>query len=453
MDSKSIMSNSKYDTAIIVDHKTESDANGKEEDSSLLIKRAIQLYKDDKLLEANRLLLSSSDIQNRIYSASNHAWNDSDPNEQIPKNQNRDTIENHHVNSEVLAENAILNEIVMKSRIAHELIEENNSNNKDTLAKKVDNNIEDWISSGIYLELGLFFTEMSYRRIVKNNPNSTDLSRTTNLECQCVSIIPSTLLQSLLAVLNETELYTQWIPSFSIPKFGIHSLTKLNQFGRVGQELNIVMNVPWPLKQRAVRRLKVWVFDDIDYQNVIGIKIQNSPHNNDDGGSTSNNNTSGESAVDMAVDGGFLIQPCPKNHPIYIASTSASFKKKKHSINLQEEQILVTFSASVDPQINVIPPSVFNFFTKVAFRQCWKMLLQIAVDVQSDKRLDHKKAIDEKKELYSWIERRLQTLLANSREEKDGIVDTQESSKRREIEELSTSSNIGITLETSAMMG
>jgi hypothetical protein len=214
------------------------------------------------------------------------------------------------------------------------------------------------------------------------------------------------------------------------------------------------MNVPWPLKQRAVRRLKVWAFDDIDYQNVIGIKIQNSPHNNDDGGSTSNNNTSsGESAIDMAVDGGFLIQPCPKNHPIYIASTSSSFKQKKHSINLQEEQILVTFSASVDPQINVIPPSVFNFFTKVAFRQCWKMLLQIAVDVQSDKRLDHKKAIDEKKELYSWIERRLQTLLANSREEKDGTVDTQESSKRRETEELSTSSNVGIPLETTAMMG
>jgi hypothetical protein len=336
-----------------------------------------------------------------------------------------------------------------------------------------------------------FATEMSYRLVsVKNNPNSTDPSRTTSihpssiLECQCVSVIPATLLQSLLAVLNETELYTKWIPSFNLPKFGIHSLTKLNQCGRVGQELNIVMNVPWPLKQRAVRRLTVWAFDDIDYQNVIGIKIQNKPDGTDNGNdndndndngnnqhisttttssnsnsnsnnsSNSNSKSAGDSVVDMAVDGGFLIRPCPKDHPLYIASTFTSMKQKRHSNDSPpQDQILVTFSASVDPQLNIIPPTVFNFFTKVAFKQCWKMLLQIATDVQNDKRLDHKKAIEEKKELYHWIESRLQVLLAQSSERMDDIVEeTRESHKRRELEDSYTSSKVGIVMGGTNMM-
>ena len=425
----------------------------KEEDFSTLISRAIELYKDDKLLEASRVLSSSDDIRNIIDVESEGTWNDLNRHEKVPKQEKNPRDENTRGKraTAFLTEHEILHEILQKSLIANELIQKSESHKLK--GNYVDKKDQDWIETGIYYNP--FASEMSYRLVETPLTNSTDPSRTTksSLECQCVTVIPVSLLQSLLVVLNETELYTQWIPSFTFPKFGIHSLTKLHQCGRVGQELSIVMNVPWPLKQRAVRRLKVWVFDDIDHQNVIGIKIQNEPCSNDDGStstSSSNSNNVGESVVDIAVDGGFLIRPCPKDHPLYIASTLASLKQKKHSSGSQEDQILITFNASVDPQISIIPPSVFNFFTKVAFKQCWKMLLQIAVDVQNNKRLDHQKAIQEKKELYNWIEKRLQVLFADSSEEKDATVEARH--KKREVENYFTTSTAAMITDPAKMM-
>lgn len=358
------------------------------------LSHAIELDKNDKVLEAYRYLLSSKVLWAITEPFLNQApMTGGDVNFSSAIDLN---FTHQHV--------GIIREIVRKANIAHHLLKENHSSTtltgNDTNGADSACDSDGWIHTGVYLNP--FPTEMSYKLVsLKDAILNTSQSI---LECKCVSVIPASLLQSLLAVMNETELYKSWVPSFTIPKFGMHSLIKTKESGRVGQELNIVMDVPWPLKQRGVRHLDVWAFDDIDYQSTIGIKIQNiSMYHKSDA-------VIDDDVVDMHVDGGFLIRPCPKNHPILLAASS---KKSKHTNVDPESSIIVTFSASVDPKISAIPTAVFNFFTKVAFKQCWKMLLQIAMDVQNNKRLDHSLAIQGKKELYDWIDSRLQVLLSS----------------------------------------
>jgi hypothetical protein len=48
-----------------------------------------------------------------------------------------------------------------------------------------------------------------------------------------------------------------------------------------------------------------------------------------------------------------------------------------------------------------------------AIRKQWGTLLQIAENVKNGKRIDHQNAIEEKRELYGWVEGRARVMIDN----------------------------------------
>ena len=259
----------------------------------------------------------------------------------------------------------------------------------ENLVKELKSNPEGggWIDRGV--STGKFPTRILYR--LEESDSKTEL------RARCETPIKKELLSSLLSVLNESELYETWLPSFSYPRFKVREVKKLKQSGRVSQILIVVMDLPWPISSREVV-LSASAFDDIEAHGHIGIKLKNIETKDDDVVPEPD-----PKCVRVDVDGGFLFETCPKDHPTikFIENDSG------------EEMILVSFSAVMNPNMKGLPQSLLNFLVKTALGTMWKMLLQIAQDVKDGKRPDHASAIERKKEeLYDYINGRVDVMLS-----------------------------------------
>lgn len=217
------------------------------------------------------------------------------------------------------------------------------------------------------------------------------------LRARCETPISKDLLSPLISVLNETQLYQSWMPSWTTPKFGLRKCEKLKQIGRCSQILHIIMDIPWPMAPREFTLAPV-AFDDIEENGNIAIKMKTvvKSDNYDEVVPELE-----KKSVPVDIDGGFLFTSCPKDHP--------TMEKVDDS---NEDLVLVRFSAMLDPNMKLLPQSFLNFLVKVAFGTCWKIMLGIALDVKNGKRPDHAEAINTKDELYAWIEGRLDVMLS-----------------------------------------
>lgn len=251
------------------------------------------------------------------------------------------------------------------------------------------------------------------------------VSATNQVTCRLETPIEPSLLIPILAVLNESELYKTWIPQYKVPRLEVVTSEKLCQSGRVTQTILVETEVPWPIARRELI-LKAVACDDI-------VDSNEQEEEEGRGGSTNNsNNNSGSSSrilvriqsldcedsgedgleilrakkgVRIKVDGGFVFEKCPIDHPM--ARSSSGDKTN----NL----ILLTFTFSVDPKLSILPQSFLNFFLRVAMRQIWGMFLHVAEEVGDGKRPAHSEAIERKREeLYDWVEERTNAMLQQS---------------------------------------
>jgi hypothetical protein len=104
-----------------------------------------------------------------------------------------------------------------------------------------------------------------------------------------------------------------------------------------------------------------------------------------------------------AFDCGVLIRPCPPDHP--------SLLKSKHSCPVDEKLLLFSVTLQADGRVAGVPLSIINFITRNVIGAQWAMLLQISEDVKNGKRIDHKNAIEAKRELYGWLEERVRIMI------------------------------------------
>lgn len=163
--------------------------------------------------------------------------------------------------------------------------------------------------------------------------------------------IKKSLLEPLLSVLNETELYKSWLPNFSTPKLQVRECEKLKQAGRFSQILFVVMDVPWPMAARSFV-LYAYAFDDIDENGQLGIKLKTIKPGDDEVVPESDPTT-----VDVDFDGGFLFEKCPEDHPcMEFLETNGD----------EEDIVLVRFTALMNPNMKYLPQSFLNFLVKVA---------------------------------------------------------------------------------------
>lgn len=150
------------------------------------------------------------------------------------------------------------------------------------------------------------------------------------LTCRVETPIESSLLIPLLSVLNESDLYDTWVPSWTRPcTIGVKSSQELQRVGR-NQIIQIVGDVPWPFSTREVI-MQTIIVDDIDTNGYFAARLHSLHNDAGGGGSVVPPKPPNVERIDF--EGALLFRPCPADHPALQNSKSV----------YDEPMILVTF--------------------------------------------------------------------------------------------------------------
>lgn len=223
----------------------------------------------------------------------------------------------------------------------------------------------------------------------------------SKLTCRIETPIEASLLVPLMAVFNESELYETWMPQFKFPfKMGVRKSDKLKeQPGRGAQVVKVTIDMPFPVADREVV-FDTFAVDAIDELSLISMKGTSLDVGAEDG--LVPPPEPGIKRIDF--DCGWVIRRCPDDHPC--------LQKSKHKYPEGEHLILLSLTQFVDAHVNWVPQSFINFCTRTALAGQWSSLLQVATDVKEGKRPDHAKCIEEKQELYGWVNERIEAMFA-----------------------------------------
>ncbi|KAI2501288.1 hypothetical protein MHU86_13151 [Fragilaria crotonensis] len=214
--------------------------------------------------------------------------------------------------------------------------------------------------------------------------------------------IEQSLVIPLLAVFNETELYTTWLPRWERPiRLGVRGTKLLRQDGRCNQLIMATTDMPWPLATRECI-IDVVAIDDIDANGAVVVKMETGSDDDPDVPAIE------KSTVRIDFDGGILFRKCPRDHP--------AFSKSKHKPD--HDMVLVCLTMFVDPKVQLVPQSLINFVTRTVLGGMWTSLLKVAEDVRDGKRPLHAQAMDAKRDLvYDFMQRRIAVMLSAMKQE------------------------------------
>jgi hypothetical protein len=234
-----------------------------------------------------------------------------------------------------------------------------------------------------------------------------------DLSVRIESVVHSDLLVPIISVLNESELYSSFLPNWTVPKLRVSKSEKLQQRGRCSQIVNIETEVPWPLAMRQVI-IKAVAIDDLDRQDgdvssgriVIRLQSLDTDTNNKEGYEVP---PTIRGAVRVKVKGGFIIEKVATDHPL-VSHALQDYRKSKKDTS-KEDLVSVTLNFCVDPQLSSVPKPFIDFFVRQAIGRMWNMFLDVAEGVKSGRQKAHCEAISKKRDLYDWVEERTRTML------------------------------------------
>lgn len=217
----------------------------------------------------------------------------------------------------------------------------------------------------------------------------------TRLTAKIETPIEPALLIPLISVFNESELYDSCLPHFN--GLGISKCTKLRQSGRGNQIIVVNSYMPWPLVEREAV-IEATAVDDISENKRIIVKMETRYTGEEDGLIPPPEN----GAVRVDFDGGILFRKCPDDHP--------AFAKSKHPDH-KGPLVLACLAMFTDAHVQYVPQSLINFVTRTVIGRMWAGLLEIAEGIRDGKRSQHAEAIAAKKNLYEWIEQRVDVMI------------------------------------------
>lgn len=212
-------------------------------------------------------------------------------------------------------------------------------------------------------------------------------------------ILESTMVVPLLSVLNETNLYSEWMPAWKHPRLGLRQSKMLHEIGRGNQIVQVTVDMPFPFAAREVVQHAVAI-DAIEEVASILIRVKELAPGYFDDDIDIPEPSKGVVRIDF--DAGFVIRACPEDHDL--------LKRSRRKYPENEHKVLVTIEKSVDAHVSYVPLSIINFFTRQVIKQMLVSLLDVASDIQSGKREKHAEAIRAKEELYGWVTERVECM-------------------------------------------
>mmetsp|Transcript_9288 Transcript_9288/g.14302 ORF Transcript_9288/g.14302 Transcript_9288/m.14302 type:complete len:363 (-) Transcript_9288:113-1201(-) len=236
---------------------------------------------------------------------------------------------------------------------------------------------------------GLFLPSTVYYKI----------GESCQLDLRIETPIAESLLIPLLSVLNETDLFTEWIPSWKTPRLGFRSVETVQKAGLASRIIRVITDTPWPLASRELF-LNILAIDDIDHDGFCGIKLRSLPKDHNEPGVP----PPVPEFTPVNFDGIFLFEACPSNHQL--------LDDAQEMVDaIDEAMILVTFKMCSKANIKFLPQDLINFVIKTVIGRIWVKLLTVAQRVKDGEMPQHKAAIENKREFYEWMEGRIRQML------------------------------------------
>lgn len=94
----------------------------------------------------------------------------------------------------------------------------------------------DWVGGTGVAGTGAHHGDTAIYYKIVDNDSSAGKRAVNRLQCRLHTPISESLLVPIISVLNESQLYHTWIPSWSFPvKFGVRRVEKIKQVGRCSQ--------------------------------------------------------------------------------------------------------------------------------------------------------------------------------------------------------------------------
>lgn len=223
---------------------------------------------------------------------------------------------------------------------------------------------------------------------------SKDASMTIRIETP----IEESLVVPLLSVFNESDLYKDWMPSYKVPKLGVHKSEKLKEIARGHQIIQVVLDMPFPFSNRECIQ-HAFAVDSIDQDRAIILKIDSLEEGVHQGLEIP---PVEKKMKRVDIDAGFLIRQCPPDH--------VALQHSNNKYPDGEKLVLLQLVQSVDAHVGGVPLKLINFFTRTVIGRQWGSLLEVAEDVREGRRPAHLEAIQAKRELYDWVEERVKVM-------------------------------------------
>jgi hypothetical protein len=173
----------------------------------------------------------------------------------------------------------------------------------EEMLRSLKADVKSWKDLGV--QSGKFPTQILYE-IDKTSTNKT------LLRVRCETPVQKDLIMPLLSVIHESQHYHSWIPRWSVPRFQMRFCRKLKEVGRLSQIFHFVNESPWPMKPIEII-MSYTAIDDIEAAGDLAIKMVSvtSADNYDDCVPEPD-----KKCNSIGFDGGILIQKCPKNAPV-----------------------------------------------------------------------------------------------------------------------------------------
>jgi len=234
------------------------------------------------------------------------------------------------------------------------------------------------------------------------------------------SPIESSLLNPLLSVFNESELYSKWMPRYRRPfKLGMSESNKLAELGRGHQLIQVKFDLP-PMLNNLESFAHVCAVDSIEEDKSIVICIKSM-----DTGQHTFAATTATPPLDvpppakgysrMDLHAGILVRPCPAHHP--------ALRRSQHPYPTDQALLLVSVVKTErmgGAQHHLSSSSkLVAFMVRTVLATQWMALLQVAQDIRDGRRNEHLEAIRQKQDLYSWTSKRVQAMYEEE-DEDDG---------------------------------
>lgn len=255
-----------------------------------------------------------------------------------------------------------------------------------------------------------YVTDMQYL-MTKEELSSSDFVLDMKID---TLLHDKSMVTPLLALLNEADLYSTWLPNWKLPRVELSESKQMYQTGRCSQVVKMVLDLPWPLSSREfiLDGVAVDSVEHVEHPN-IAIRLQTLKTGDKKGDFVVEDPA--ENIIRQEFNGGFLF-----HRPSEICEFIVKWEESNKASIDEKECIVVSFFYKFENKGTYYPEYLIEFGIRIGSMFGWGRFLKVAEQIRDGKRPQHEQKIQEKKEaLYDWVQERVDVLCSGSNHEKN----------------------------------